>query len=224
MLDHRGEPKVAYHYLRRALAPVAVWMSDEGMAGVAIHVANDGPCSLSARLRVALYHDREQRVGEGQEAVELGPHGSLERDVETLVGGFVDASWAYRFGPPAQDVIVASLEREGPDGTELLSRAVYFPAGRPSAVEDAARLGLEASLERGEAGPRLAVRSKRLAYGVRVHIADHAPGDDAFTVEPGVTRFVDLHGRVDGGEVPGGSLSAINLAGRVPTPALDGSR
>jgi beta-mannosidase len=221
VLDHRGEPKVAYHHLRRALAPVAVWMSDEGMGGVTVHVANDGPCPLSARLRIALYHDHEQRVGEGEETVELDPHGSLERDVETLVGGFVDASWAYRFGPPAQDVIVASLERDGADGLELLSHAVFFPAGRPSGVEDAGRLGLEASLERADSGLRLAVRSKRLAYGVRVHIDDHVPNDDAFTVEPGVTRYVDLHGPSEGGDVPGGALTALNLAGRVPTPALD---
>ena len=30
VLDHRGEPKVAYHHLRRALAPVAVWTHRRG--------------------------------------------------------------------------------------------------------------------------------------------------------------------------------------------------
>ena len=46
VLDHRGEPKVAYHHLRRALAPVAVWITDEGLDGVAVHVANDLPVPL----------------------------------------------------------------------------------------------------------------------------------------------------------------------------------
>ena len=36
-------PKVAYHHLRRALAPVAVWSTDEGLDGVDVHVANDRP-------------------------------------------------------------------------------------------------------------------------------------------------------------------------------------
>ena len=35
-------PKVAYHHLRRALAPVAVWTTDEGLGGIDVHVANDG--------------------------------------------------------------------------------------------------------------------------------------------------------------------------------------
>ena len=54
VLDHRGLPKVAYHYLRRALAPVAVWTRDEGVGGVAVHVANDRPEPLQARLRRGL--------------------------------------------------------------------------------------------------------------------------------------------------------------------------
>ena len=41
-------------------------MTDEGLAGVGVHVANDGPEALSARLRVALYRDFEQPVGEAQ--------------------------------------------------------------------------------------------------------------------------------------------------------------
>ena len=71
LLDHRGEPKVAYHHLRRALAPAAVWTTDEGLGGVVAHVANDGPEPLDAHLRVALYRDQEQRVGEGEERLRL---------------------------------------------------------------------------------------------------------------------------------------------------------
>ncbi len=43
LFDHRGVPKVAYHHLRRALAPVALWTTDEGLGGIVVHVANDRP-------------------------------------------------------------------------------------------------------------------------------------------------------------------------------------
>ena len=33
--------KAAFGYLRRAMAPVAAWTTDEGVNGVAIHLAND---------------------------------------------------------------------------------------------------------------------------------------------------------------------------------------
>jgi beta-mannosidase len=62
VIDHRGVPKLAYHHLKRALAPVAIWTVDEGLGGVVVHVANDRPQPLSASLRVALYRDGEVRV------------------------------------------------------------------------------------------------------------------------------------------------------------------
>ena len=86
VIDHRGEPKVAYHHLRRALAPVAVWTIDEGLGGVVAHVANDRPTALAGRLRVALYRDFEHRVDEAQEIVELAPHSTRQWDIEALLG------------------------------------------------------------------------------------------------------------------------------------------
>ncbi len=61
---------------------------------------------------MALYRDRELRVEEAITPIELEPHSQREWNVETIIGHFVDASWAYRFGPPAQDAIVVSLERD----------------------------------------------------------------------------------------------------------------
>ena len=113
VIDYRGVPKLAYHHLKRALAPVAVWTVDEGLGGVVAHVANDAPVPLSASLRVALYRDRETLVEQAVTAVELEPHAQAEWNVATVIGHFVDAAWAYRFGPSAHDAIVVSLERDG---------------------------------------------------------------------------------------------------------------
>lgn len=200
VLDHEGRPKAAYHQLRRALAPLAVWTTDERQGGIAIHVANDGPEPVRARLRLALYADRERPVGEAAEELELAPHSIVSRDAEGLLGRFADVTWAYRFGPPAQDVVVASLE--DPAGA-LLSQAFRFPVGRPVTPED---LGLEA--RRTETGVELTAR--RCAYGVRVEAAGCVPADDAFCLEPGRSREVALPGAT--GPV---RVSALNLAGSV---------
>ncbi len=148
LIDHRGAPKLAYHHLKRALAPVAVWTVDEGLGGVVAHVANDGPLPLSASLRVALYRDRELLIEEAVSAVELAPSDQAEWNVETLIGRFVDASWAYRFGPPAQDAIIVSLESDAAPGMRphTLSQAIRFPAGRSLERESPERLGLTAEM------------------------------------------------------------------------------
>ena len=166
VLDHRGAPKVAYHYLRRALAPVAVWMTDEEVNGVDVHVANDRPGELAAGLRLALYRDGAARVADAETEVRLAGHETQRFSVEQLVGTFVDAAWAYRFGPPAQDAIVATLhgaggrDGEGDGDGEVLSQAFFFPAGRPTERRSAAELGLRVSAS--EDALRLRDRPPRL--------------------------------------------------------------
>jgi beta-mannosidase len=219
VLAHGGRPKPAFHHLRRALAPVAVWMTDEGLGGVCVHLANDLGTPLLARLRVALYRDGEQLVGSGQEQLELPAHGACERDLEDLIGHFADASWAYRFGPPGHDVIVASLERDGEKAQEPLSQAFRYPAGRPLRCRSAEELGLGGALRpRSDGALELALASSRLAYGVRIHVEGYSPSDDALTLEPGVGRrllLVPEAGASEPGRAARGSLTALNLRGSV---------
>jgi beta-mannosidase len=225
VLDHAGRPKPAYHHLRRALAPVAVWLTDEGLAGMRAHVANDLGSPLSARLRIALYRDGEQRIAGAEQPLELTAHGACDRDVESLLGHFADVSWAYRFGPPAHDVVVASLERDGADGPEPIAQAFRFPAGRPLRQQSPDELGLDGSLRAlGDGSLALGLSSRRLAYGVRIHVPGFSACDDALTVEPGVARSVILAPDQPGAGAPAGSLTALNLRGsvRLTAPESDG--
>jgi beta-mannosidase len=177
-----------------------VWTTDEGGNGIAVHVANDRRTPLRADLRLALYSAFERRVGEATIPVELSAGSAASFDAEALLERFVDASWSYRFGPPPHDVLVASLERDG----ELISQACRFVAGRPLVRLSATQLGLRATIE----GATLAVTSRRLAYGVRIHGDGCTPADDAFSVEPGATRRIALGAPPRGGV----SVSALNLA------------
>jgi len=230
VLDHRGAPKVAYHYLRRALAPVAVWMTDEEVNGVDVHVANDRPDELDARLRVALYRDGATRVAEAETELRLAGHETRRLSVEAMVGSFVDAAWAYRFGPPAQHAIVATLAtgepanassgggstRGGSTGSGssadgMLSQSFFFPAGRPIERRTAAELGLSVSAT----GDALRFETERLVYGVRISAPGFTPLDDAFSVEPGAGRTVALR-RDDAEARPDkASVTALNLSDQV---------
>jgi beta-mannosidase len=216
LLDDRGAPKAAYHHLSRALAPIAVWTIDEGLGGVAVHVANDRQTPLRATLRISLYSDFERRVEETRTPVELEPHSQGEWNIESVLGRFVDVSWAYRFGEPAQNLIVTTLEQETEQGMTMLSQTVRFPAGRPTATEPADRLGLRAQASTHPDGTvKLTVHSDRLAYGVRIHAPGFIADDDAFSVEPGGERSVLLRPREPAAELIAGTLSALNLDGRV---------
>jgi beta-mannosidase len=217
LVDAAGRAKVAYHHLRRGLAPVAVWTTDEGLGGIDVHLANDGPEPVRAVLRVALYRDLERQVDEAAEPLRLEPHGTATRNLESVLGHFADAAYAYRFGPPGHDLAVASLEAE--DGG-ILSQAFRFPAGRPLDVEPAERLGLVGAAEPVSAGlVAVRVAARRFAYSVRIVAQGWEADDDAFSVEPGGERQVLVRARE---ELPfAGALTALNLDGRVPV-ALPG--
>ena len=212
LLDRDGRPKAAYHHLRRALAPVAVWTTDEGLGGIGVHVANDRPQPLVARLRVGLYRDREVPVGAGERPIELAPHAATTVDLEAVLGHFVDASYAYRFGPPGHDLVVATLDVEDTD--QLLSQAFRFPTGRPVGAESADALGLTAALVDGEGGSlALDLGARRFVHGVRIEAPGFVPDDDAFSIEPSHRRRIRL--RHDDLASPTGAIkiTAANLDG-----------
>jgi beta-mannosidase len=201
LLDAEGRPKPVWHRLRRALAPVAVWTTDEGLGGVVAHVANDGAEGLEATLRVTAYRDGAVPVGEGTEPLALPAHGAHSRDLEELLGHFADLSWAYRFGPPQQDAVAVAVERDG----ELLAHAMRFPVGFPRAAT-AEELGLEARVRADP--PRLELRSTRVVAGVRIVGGD--PREGVVDLEPGRERVVAL------GEAGAPTaLHAVNLLGSV---------
>jgi beta-mannosidase len=216
LIDHRGNPKLAYHHLKRALAPIAVWTVDEQLGGIVAHVANDGPRPLSASLRVALYREREHCVEQARAPVELGAHDHGEWNVETIIGHFVDLAWSYRFGPPAQDTLVVTLEQDEGENARMLSQTVRFPAQRPLAREPPERLGIAAqAVALPDGSVRLTLSSRRLVYGAEIHVPGFLPADDGFSIEPGGSRAVHLHPCEPGATFAGGALTALNLNGRV---------
>ncbi|HTU78126.1 MAG TPA: hypothetical protein VMF09_05135 [Solirubrobacteraceae bacterium] len=216
LIDARGAPKPAYHQLKRVLAPVAVWTIDEQLGGVVAHVANDRPTPLRASLRVALYREREQLVEQARAPVDLDAHGQARWNVEDVIGRFVDAAWTYRFGPPAHDTIVVSLERDERDGTRLLSQAMRFPAGWPLDRESPEQLGLRAlgrALPDGSAG--LSIASRRLAYGVAIHAPGFLASDECFSIEPGGERALTLRALAPEASLQDVRIAAVNMSGRV---------
>jgi beta-mannosidase len=205
LLAHDGQPKVALAHLRRALAPVAVWIVDEGLNGLDVHVANDVAAPLEAELHVALLAGGEHTIAEAATPVWLRPHGTACFSLEGLLGRFADAAYAYRFGPPAHDTAVATLRTAA---GELLAQVVHFPAGPPL---DLTEIALRATAS-PQAGGVVAVelQTDRVAWGVRVAAPGFRPDDDAFTLVPGTSRTISLHPAA-GAAFARATVTALNL-------------
>jgi beta-mannosidase len=216
VIDNRGVPKAAYWLLRRALAPRAIWMTDEGLNGFDIHVANDTPAPFPATLRIAMFSS-ERKVDEAEREIVLDPHCTAVYSFEDVLGRFVDISRAYRFGPPAHDLITASLHRTS--GESAFARCFRFPAGRDLRRRPINEIGISAqaaALPTGEIEVLLGTRT--FANAVRVWAPGLLPDDSYFAIEPGGTRRL-LFTQTAPGPLPTALVvTALNAEGRVTVP------
>lgn len=189
LLDSDGRPKAAYYYVRRALQPVAVLLTDEGLNGLDVHVFNERSERLEATAQIALFRG-DLQVSSGAARINLQPRGVAMLRAAALFDQFHDATYAYRFGPPQHDLSVATL-LEHPSGA-VLGEAFHFPQGIPSHQES--ELGLEATATRGADGTawRLAVRTRGFAQSVFLDIRGFSPDDNHFHIAPGRAREVLL--------------------------------
>ncbi|MEO6714926.1 MAG: hypothetical protein ABIM89_16070, partial [Mycobacteriales bacterium] len=209
LLDSEGRAKPVLAALRRVLSPVSVWTTDEGLDGIAVHVANDGPEPLSARLRLGLLRLDGTCVDRAETEVQLADHGSLTIGAEKLLGHFADVSRAYRFGPPDHDVVAVTLSgAAGP-----LATAMRWVTQRPAYRVPLAQLGLVAAARRCDDGIRVSVESRAVVHGVRVRAGGCVAPDDLFDLEPGGPRHVHVPSAAD--EV---TVEALNALGVLTVP------
>jgi beta-mannosidase len=207
VLDSAGRPKAAYWYLKRALAPVALLMADEGLNGLWIHAVNDTTATIAADLRVARYRDGVMQGMPACSTLSLPGRGHRSVHADALFGGFVDLTYAYRFGPPAHDVVAATLRDR--ETNRLRAAAYYFPGPLP--MERAGDLGLTARTEQTDAGYALVLETERFAHAVSLDIEGWLPDDNYLHLEPGEVRRVVLQPTIRGSALRG-SLSALNSA------------
>jgi len=204
LLDAEGLPKAAYYYAARAFAPLKVALTDEGLNGLATHVQNDGPEARALALTWALYRDGETPVLDAHTTVTLPAHGTATLALDRYLPRFADSAYAYRFGPPPHDLVVATLSVAG----EVVSRAFHLPLGHARAPES--DLGLAGSLHVDEGGVTLTVRTRRFAQCVTIEVDGYLPEDDFFHLAPGEERAIRLAPRAPAASAPRGRLYALN--------------
>jgi beta-mannosidase len=206
LVDAYGLPKAPWYAMRRALAPLAVAIADEGLNGLVGHLHNATADTLTGTVRVDLFVDGELLVDSAECDVELAPRTSTELGIDGLFSGFRDLAWAHRFGSLTYDAIVIRLI--GQEG-QLLSEDVHFPGGLPRAVER--DLGLTAMVTVNDNGDSAEVflKTRRLAQFVNIDVPGWQPVDGWFHLVPGRERTV-LMKQVSAGARFVGSVRSLN--------------
>jgi beta-mannosidase len=186
VLDDAGGAKSAWHALHRALQPLGLSVTDEGGNGLALHALNDTAQPRELLLELGAWRDGDVRVAAGRKTLQLPPRGGVSVSAIDLLDHFMDLNHAWRFGPPACDIVQARLL----DGEQEVAQAFHFPIGLEPLLSARRDIGwsVEASVDGGAA--TLVVRSRHAAIGVHADVPGWRvlDGDDHFHLAPGAAR------------------------------------
>ena len=210
IVDACARPKSAWHALRQVWQPLQIILTDEGLNGLHVHVINETDAPRTILLTLRCLRDGEAVAEQAALTLTLAPRETRRLVAAEMFDHFFDFTYAYRFGPPAHDVVIATLHQAGEDNA-LLSQSVYLPDRRAAALHEP---GLRASVAREDDAWWLTVSTQRFARWV--HIDDHAfqPEADWFHLGPGESRRLRLMHEAAGtggaSVIPSGEVSALN--------------
>lgn len=195
VLDVDGRPKAPWWALRRLSQPLTLGVTDEGLNGLAVHAVNDSGHVASGVLRVEVYDGAGRVVESGHTTVEVPARGGITLDAESVLGGFRDLTYAYRFGARRYDAVRVTLND---------AEVVWLAADRPRLPS----IGLTARVDGQPGAWHLDVTTEQAAQRVAIDAGALDPEDSWFHLAPGTTRRVRLIGASD--HAPTGEVRALN--------------
>lgn len=123
VLDSYGQPKPTYYYLKRAWQSQQLTITDEGLSGLRLHIINESATDSDVIIEITLLKQPRQTVLREECPISLRGRETRSLNVNELLGRFCDVNYAYRFGPAAHDVVIATLMDAR---RNVVSEAFYF--------------------------------------------------------------------------------------------------
>jgi beta-mannosidase len=206
LLDSRGRRKPAWYALRRACRTRQIILTDEGLNGLAVHILNERAEPLRAKLRLACLSNGQVAAREAEREIEVAARSAICLWGAELFPAFFDITQAYRFGPPAHNVTIASLH--DPFSGELIADTCHFPDIAALQPHD---IGLSADVVRDGDGWALRLMATSFAQFLSVDDEAFTAAENWFHLPPGQERHIAL--LPDGREMapPRGEVRALNM-------------
>ena len=206
LLDSHGRRKPAWYALKRACRTRQIILTDEGLNGLAVHIVNERAESLYAKLRLACLSNSGLSVRGADRQVEVAARSAICLSSAELLPAFFDITQAYRFGPPAHNLTIASLH--DPHSDELIAEACHFPDMPALLPHD---IGLEANVIRNADGWALRLRAKSFAQFLHVDDEAFTAVENWFHLPPGRERCIALVPNGHESGQPRGEIRALNM-------------
>jgi len=211
IVDSMGVPKACYYALKRIWQPVNVFMTDESLNGIDIHIVNEQNQSLEAELSIDVLNHSVSIVDASVEIntfeIKIGPRDSIRFQLDEILGHFYDTTYSYRFGPAKHDVVTASLkDSQG----RVLSSAFYFPNNEIPAFHLSADISLDLKKINDEIY-ELYFKSNKFLYAVCIDTPGYLADDNFFHLAPNTLKVVIMRKYDNNAKDCKGYLTSLNL-------------
>jgi beta-mannosidase len=214
-IDSLGQSKSTFYALARSAQPTTVLFIDEGLEGLAIYLAHEHHNSLPAELSISLVTDEGKIYAQNAVKVTLSPRSISRMSIDTIIGRFVDSSYAYHFGPRAFVSCVAQLKQE--DDTIITQKTYTPPCETQTLVSDAGLTAMATKIKDGEY--LLTISTQSPAYYVAISIENFALENNYFHVLPGFDQQVKIT-NINVDAIPRGRLRALNVKASSPIKVI----
>ncbi len=180
IVDSLGMPKAAFYSLRRAWQTRQITVTDEGLDGLHLHVTNETTDSIQGFVELLLLNDNHIVVARQEMPCMLTPRSMQLLTSDEILHGFYDVCYAYRFGPPKHDVVIATLLDQD---HRVLSEAFHFLQARDPARLSAVKLDAQAEQVDAECC-QVTLESDRFLQSVSFDVNGYLPDDNYFHLPP----------------------------------------
>ena len=213
IVDSTGTPKAAYYQLKRLWQTRQLTVTDEGLDGLHLHLCNETAESIDGFVEVQLLREPNVRVARHEVALKVGPRSLETRSVDEILGSFYDVNYAYRFGPQAHHVVIAtwfSAERE------VISESVHLTRARDPMAQPLSAEMLSAKADAlGDGRYRVTLKSDRFLHSVRLSAKGFLPDDNYFHLAPDRLKAVVFAPCAGKSGVLGAYVEALNVTGEI---------
>jgi beta-mannosidase len=209
VIDSSGVPKAPYYTLRRMLQPRWIGLTDEGLDGFAVHVANELSQPLQGRLQIAAYREGQHIVFSEETPIAVKSRSTTTLLAAELLSQFHDLSFSYRFGPMSTDLLLATLHTD--DNTPPLQALRLTQPDLHSRPDPAVQIDWSASTD-ASGLQTLRLLSRSFVRSVRIDAERHICGDQYFCLLPNEEKSISMTGIGNAPQVPRGFIHALNLA------------
>ena len=209
ILDSNGMPKSSYYYLRRSWQPRGIFITDEGLSGLHLHVVNEAGEPFEAILELTLLKQPNVVIARVERSLRLAGRETQRLGANELLGRFYDVNHAYRFGPAAHDVVVATLRDSE---RQFVNQSFFLLQDENPRVSAHPQIQTQLTAI-DHRTCELQLEADAFLHTVRLHAKGFLPDDNYFHLPPGQPRKVRLRASTPIASGIRVDLQALNFEG-----------